>query len=562
MPEPRKIVGLALTLLACISLVGCVGIPTNSGVSAGQVASEEGLSDTDFLPQEPVAGSDQQAILTGFMDAALGPQGNYAVATHFLTDDFANVWNPNASVLVHSGSPVISRVSDSTLDYSIDTVAEVDPDGRYAAVPPAPAQNLLFEFAQNSNGEWRISKAPDGVVLSEENFRLVFSTQALYFFDSTFEYLVPDVRWFPSRGAVSRRVVGALLGGQSDWLGQGATVSAVPDGVRLVSVRAPDGGVVQVDLSPDFLAASELDKQRLRLQLTSSLGTVPNVQTVEITVGQVPVNIPDPGSVVAEQNPSVDPRPAVLSDGQFGYDAGNGIEPIGALSAKIAALEPNAVTLARAGSVAAVRAPDGGVYGVRAGGGDAVLLDSRAGLVAPSADNSGYIWSMPAADPAGITVYEPNGTPHTVGSTLPADALVSAMKVSRDGARILFSLMTGAGPRLVVAGIIRDNGLPIALGALFDLPVGTQLPTDVTWMDARSVATITGSGGQTVAMRYEIGGKSTTLPAPDDAVAIVGGNNGTAGLRVLTTTGAIIAQRGSSWGQETGTIVSLLATQQ
>jgi len=83
-------------------------------------------------------------------------------------------------------------------------------------------QTLSFSF-EEQGGEWRISEAADGIVLSQTSFALAFREQALYFFDPTYRFLVPDVRWFPFRQTIPARIVRALLAGPTSWL-QGGVV--------------------------------------------------------------------------------------------------------------------------------------------------------------------------------------------------------------------------------------------------------------------------------------------------------------------------------------------------
>ena len=60
---------------------------------------------------------------------------------------------------------------------------------------------------------------------------------------------------------------------------------------------------------------------------------------------------------------------------------------------------------------------------------------------------------------------------------------------------------------------------------------------------------------------FEIGGPSLSLGQLDGAVTIVGGNGGTAGLRVLTNTGELWRPQGRGWAN-TGISDSFLATRQ
>ncbi|WP_279403181.1 hypothetical protein [Arthrobacter sp. JCM 19049] len=61
------------------------------------------------------------------------------------------------------------------------------------------------------DGEWRISKAPDGIMLESSFFERIFAPRTLYFYDASYKYLVPDIRWFSSRSGAATSVVEALL---------------------------------------------------------------------------------------------------------------------------------------------------------------------------------------------------------------------------------------------------------------------------------------------------------------------------------------------------------------
>ena len=78
------------------------------------------------------------------------------------------------------------------------------------------------------DGEWRISKLPDGTAIPEETFKVIYGAYPIYFYDPTFTYAVPDVRWFIKKKTV-KSMTSALLGGPAPYL-KGAVVSAFPSG--------------------------------------------------------------------------------------------------------------------------------------------------------------------------------------------------------------------------------------------------------------------------------------------------------------------------------------------
>jgi hypothetical protein len=553
----RRPFAVVAALLAALALAACAGIPTGGTVTAGDVVDEEVDPLIGFAPQGPREDSTQEELLTDFIAAATNPQADYQIARQFLAEGFASTWDPDASTTVRAGAGTVRRESETQLSYSLSTSASVDRDGRYRESSPASA-SLPFTFVREDD-QWRIGLAPDGIVLSQNNFPRVFGEYPLYYLDPTSQFLVPDVRWFPTRSSTPNRIVTSLLAGQSSWLSGGVLVSAFPTGTRLgdglVEIAS---GVATVDLSEEARAATAIERERMRQQLSSSLAAV---SSVNITVGGIALEVPDTGIAAAVVNPSVETAPLVLSDDEFGFAAADDINPVGTISAKVIGLGATAVTLSRGKSDAAVLAADGGVYVARNGAGPVVLLDDRPGLVAPSIDNSGFVWSVPASSAAGLRVLEFDGTAHDVTSTLPADSRVVSIAVSRDGSRLLTYLLTSGGPQLIVSGIIRQGGVPIGLGEPLALQVGSASPIGAAWVDNRTVATLAATDEETVVTSFEIGGPSEALGQLEDGATIVGGNGGTDGLRVLNGDGEVFFPRGSGW-QMTDVTATVLATQQ
>lgn len=545
---------LILGFVVCLALTGCVGIPTSGGVETGPVIDEQ--LDPDFVidPSGPRAGSAPEDILTDFMLALRGPQGNYEIAREFLTKDFATKWSPDASATIRTGIPATTPgEAPNTLDYTITTRAYVDADGRYFEPGPA-TQVLTYSFVQE-NGEWRISGGPDGIVLSQSSFSVVFTERALYFFDPTYTYLIPDVRWFASRATLPGWAVRELLDGPAQWLQQGVVLSAFPISTTL-DTASIDSGVATVELSKEALAASATDRDRMRQQLAATL----DVANVVMTVSGIDISAPATGPQ-ATKDPSVEPATLVGTDTEFGFDTGAGVAPLEGLSATVIAGGATAATLSNDEQYVAFLGP-GGVSVAQRGNDLSDPVDARPGLVAPSIDPFRFVWSAQAESAATISTFEIDGTEHALTSSAPADSAVVSLDVSRDGARLLLYLSTPLGPRLAVAGIIRDQkNVPTALGQLEYLPVATNAPIDATWVDARTVATVSRGGEVAPVTLYEIGGPSVTFGQVPDATTIVGGNGGADGLRVLRTSGEVLRPQGSSW-VTTGLSARLLATKQ
>jgi hypothetical protein len=209
----------------------------------------------------------------------------------------------------------------------------------------------------------------------------------------------------------------------------------------------------------------------------------------------------------------------------------------------------------------AVRSSDGSISLVDEDA-ETLLLDSRPGLLPPSLDPSGYTWTVPGDAPGALTAIASDGASFSVPG-LPTDGRIVSFEVSRDGARVLAALDTASGPRLIVAGVVRNaDDVPVSLTSeVVDLPVGDAALVDAAWVDGVTVVALSGNGAATSIDSYVIGGQSTSLGSPLNGIAVVGGN-GPDGTRVLDADGQILRPGGGDSWQSTGLVASFLATQQ
>jgi len=553
----RSSILAAITAVALL-LGGCSSIPRSGDVQAGQDAVTGENPAPVFLPFGPRADATMEEILAGFIDAATSPDNNYEIAREFLTPEFSDAWKSDAGVTVYDGSErTFAQVDETTMAFEVKPVAEVNANGEYHEEPSSASLPLRYSFTL-VDGQWRISAAPNGTVLDQSTFEDVFSAQSLYFFDPDFRYLVPDVRWFPRGASTPTKIVNGVLNGPSAWLA-GAVVSSFPDGTALtadaVTVVARDA---KVDLNSDALNADTLTLQRMRSQLENSL---PGGLTVSITINQNSQDIDDLGANEPEVNPRVDARALVLRDGEFGFLAATGktVTPLSGLSDSVVALAPTAVALSPSQTaVAALTAS--GVFGIRVGD-EARLLDPRQNLIEPSIDGSGFVWSVPSDRPNELFVYDAQGAAIALPTPWQDASSIAALQVSRDGTRVIALLSAAGETRLVVAAVIRENGVPTGLGEVVQLAAGPGAPVDATWIDQSTVAYLSVQpNGEDRVVAHEIGGTSTQLESATGVTAIVGSNL-LRDLRALSADGALLVQRGIGW-QERIDGVTLVATQQ
>ncbi|WP_162248739.1 MULTISPECIES: GerMN domain-containing protein [Agromyces] len=556
---------LAASLVAVVAglLGGCVSIPSSGGVNAGSPPIVDELPELDTIVAPPAKDASQLDIVKGFIDAAASPRNKYQAAREFLTPAFADEWNPYAAATVDVlADREFTQVGTTAVVADATPAAQLSATGQYDISDSIAPLELGYELEQDDEGQWRISVAPDGLLIDQTTFVQSFSSYPLYFYSYDFDYLVPDLRWFAGRDSAQTSIVRALLVGPSEWLKAGVR-SAFPEGTRLDSASVPIAGRVA---SVDVTGATDDDVtsvQRMQFQLEASLDGVSNVDSVSLSLNGAEQDVPEL-SPEPVRNPPVDPRPVVFDGTTFGYLAasGAGIEQIPDLSPQVEALAPMGAALGAGAEAAAVLAADG-VSVVRAGE-EAESLDPRGGLIVPAIDGTGAVWSVPAGLPGQLVAYPADRSLEPIQLAVPwTGASIAALEISRDSTRLVALLGDGTSTQFVAASIQRDAaGTPVALSAVtLGLSDVAGVPRDVTWLDSRTVASLTAlPDGSTRVITQELGGFAVPRAGPDGGVAIDGGNS-VHDLRILTGAGDLEAPSGVGW-QARATGIRLLASQQ
>lgn len=554
----RRATAAVLAAITVAVLTACAAIPTDGPVRSGGVLKDQSVSGLDFRPGKPVAGSDEATILRGFIAAGTGAADDYATARQYLASGFSEQWNPRSGVTILQGTPTVDRVGEQELTYTLTASATVDGDGEYTQAVRPTSTTLSFRFVRQ-RGEWRIAAAPDGIILSPVSFESVFQQHALYFFDPTYKFLVPDERWFLARSSTSTRIASALLAGPADWL-KGAVVSSFPEGTQLsLNAVTVDSGTALVDLSSDALRANSQDRVRMREQLSRSLASVAAVSSVDITAEGAAFSVPASSGTDAQQNPDVDTRPLVDVDGAVGYAAlGTGKVAVlgGGLGAEIGGLRPDSFALSASGAVAVVGNDDGVTVARQR---SHLRIDATDGLAPPSVDDLGFAWVASRGSTKKVTAYGLGGDPHVVSTTLPSGRMVS-FQVSRDSTRALALIETNDGPGLYVMAIVRRaDRTPTSLGAPVRVQAAIGDAVGAAWISESDVASVAQTPSGPDVVRTTVGGQASTLPKPDGgATAIVGGSGGSMLLR--TTDGAVLQSTGGGW-ESTGVTADVLGVQ-
>ncbi len=555
----------ALLTAFMAALTGCASIPDAGPVRQGAPILQ--LNDPlnlDFNPSPPAKGATQDQIVHGFIDAASSPKNDFTIARKYLTTAMSSSWNPNESVTVDEGTGrLYNQLSDGSSSgrWQVDVtpVANVDAVGAYHGVSSTAPVSLRYDLVK-VGGEWRISVAPNGVVIDDPTFRAVYAPQTLYFYNASFTYLVPDLRWFPTRvGNAATRVTNAVLAGPAKWL-VGAVVSAFPPATQLAlpSVTISNGHA-DVDLSSQAGQADALTLQRMKFQLEQSLGSI--VQSVQLSIEGTTQSVSNLSAANTPiQDPLVDNHALVYRGGQFGALTTSGIEDVPGISTKVASLHPSSVSLT-ADRASAVALALGQVYVVRKAVPAPQRVDARAGLIAPAIDNYGYAWSLPADAPSALVAVGPDGVQRAIRTSWPNATHIESLEVSRDGTRVIAVLQSGSTYSLVAAGVVRaQDNLPASLTDPIELGIGTGRPLSATWINQLNIAVLSNTGEDNTSIALQqIGGPLNSASGPASGVTIVGAA-GLSSYLVLTSDGSLQAPTGTGW-QAQADKVGALGTQ-
>lgn len=497
MREKRwPLAGLLATLLV---LSGCAAIP--SGGESGVIDVEERPErvQSEIEPDGPVEGADPNSIVRGFLAAGAGYSDDFAVARSFLTDDFANEWDPQSNVVIMpSGAnfdTVTAEVSSDQQSISMTVPVDASLDGQRVYREERGGSEADRDFSlRQVNGEWRISSAPQGLVLTASSFTTVYDSYPLYFYTPGFDHLVADPRWFVRSPAAATEVMTELLAGPADHLG-GSVISALPDGARLEprSVTV-SGGIAQVGLDETAQGLDEETNGRILGQVSATLRGLSSTNAIEVTTPAGTLDAP-PGDS-APVGVRIDARPVLIAEGTLARLDETRVEPIPDLPE----LEddPTDPAVSIDDSTYAYLADEGReLHRILPGGdGDTTILTDEDGLTGPSFDRYGGIWtaSREQGDSGRVSVILESGDTVDVSVQWLANRSVESLRVSRDGTQLAVLSRNGDGaPRVDVIGINRTSeGIPTGVVPATPLRVGAGFDriVDLSWAGSAQLAVL------------------------------------------------------------------------
>jgi hypothetical protein len=535
-PGPRQrraIVALLAVLMLLLS--SCAQIPRSGPVGKSK---DEGAGNPNapvFFPAAPRAGSSPESIIEDFYMAGSGYEDDYPVARQYLTQAQSVTWKPDKRALVFRSAEVVKSSVENEYLYLLDLAYSVDADGVATQYPPGTKETIPLTLEQ-VEGEWRISKVPDGTAIPEETFKVIYGAFPIYFYDPTFTFAVPDYRWFIKKNTV-KSMTSALLAGPAPYL-RGAVVSAFPSGMKLARESVPVvSGAAQVDLSAkELFDASAEDRQRMQNQLALTFRSQPDVINVQLRADQDLVRVEDNGTVLPPVvDKTVPAHQIAVNNGELVRYENNRITPLPDIQS-VTGLGPHSPAESPASQTAAFLNGDKTtLYSIEPGQA-ARQLTTRSTLTGPSFSPQDWVWTAgPGANGAAeVVAYKPTGI--APGTTIPnvtitpswlSGRTVKDFRVSREGTRALVISESAGKSTVQITGIVRNpDGVPKDLTAPITL-LTTGAANQGVWVNASTVAVMAGSATSTVVpeLLSLASGEAQQL-APWDGLTSISAGNG------------------------------------
>jgi len=557
-PSPRAALALLFAVVVLVTSGGCASIPRSGAVnkSQGSDTVSQAKDPQEYYPDGPRDGASQTSTIEGFYNAGNSFRDDYSVARQFLTQPSSASWKPEESTLVYRSADVVAGAKPREYFYELDLAYEVDSQGIATAFPKGTTRRVPVTLAQ-VNGQWRVAQTGNGTVIPTEVFQRLYQPYTLYFYDSSFRYAVPDVRWFLTRSTIATSIVKGILAGPAPHL-KGAVVSAFPDGTRLAKDSVPIvSGTAQVDLTEELLQSSVTDRHRMLNQLMIALRAPASVVNVQLLAGATALRLDESDSVVPPiLNSTVPTWQVAVLQGQLGIYENNKAERVRGLDT--AAYNPrNPASSYTQDTFAFLNQQRSALYMASAGKTVKEVLDGPE-LLRPSFDPQGWVWSgMNGPQGGKLTAFDSD---NAFGAAPPASVslapgwlhglTVKDAQLSRDGTRILILAGKGEGTKAFISGVVRGaDGTPRGLTQPLELSDGKNVNQGAWVSDTLVLLANTTSSGAEAPLLLSL--RSFQVQVLPDVVGLRGISVGNGVQDIYVQTASGIAQRvGNTWVQQ------------
>lgn len=485
---------LAMLLGVALTATGCASIPRSSPVKQIEAHSEDSESESySYAADGPADGADARAIVDGFVAAGRSVAEDYAVAREFLTPELSRQWRGDTSTLIYEAVNVVNGAETNQYTIQLEIIGAVDAQG-VRTMYPDHSTRAVDVAVSKVDDQWRISDAPNGVMLEASTFNKIFSAQTLYFYNATYRYLVPDIRWFATGSGTATSMVEALLEGPAPYL-ENAVVSAFSSAGSLVRSAVPvRDGTATVDLSKaTFQDATDQMLLLMDQQLEATLIPLSSVRKVQMLQEETEITLADQSITIepAQVDPSTPDTLIGIADKSLVYVKGLSVIPVGGLP-DISRYNPREPAMSPIGNrYAFLNGSRKQLWTIGEDGSLDLGLEGES-LIQPSMDLAGWTWTADNHDKNPLRAVPDSiagkGEARTISVPWLEGSSVSSLRISRDGARALIVATKDSATTVYVSGVIRDSdGVPRGLSKTPmkiypDVPVNTAV-----WESDRSI---------------------------------------------------------------------------
>lgn len=303
-------------LLALLVLAGCVTVPTSGPVERHSPAVQPANPGVDIAPVPPAQGASPGLIVEGFLHAMATYQPGYSVARQFLTPQASGEWNPETGVEVYAGG-YPPQVSGTGVVLTAPLIGTVDTQGSFT--PASTQYHHDFGLVRDADGQWRISRPPAGLLISQSLFASTWVRSDVCLWDDSGSWLVPDPRFVPSGTIGLVQTVRAILAGPSRGLEEALRAGPAADGsIDVPSVALAADGAATVDLTGGVDLLDAEARRSLAAELVWSLTSLEGVSEVRIRGNGAVWELGSAGGVLTTADfGDGTPQPASTGEGVF-----------------------------------------------------------------------------------------------------------------------------------------------------------------------------------------------------------------------------------------------------
>ena len=469
-----------------LALTGCVTLPESGPVV--ESSSEGRLDERPQVyidPPPPERDAPAADIVAGFLDAMTATPMQLNDAREFLTRDAVATWVPSRRTITYATT---SQPRGSE-DVSVRLVAarHLDASGSYRGRVRPEDRTLSFPMTRE-DGQWRISDAPDALVVPEQWFEGRYRPASLYFFDPSARVLVPEPVFLPQDDQFPTALVRALLRGPVGAQ-DGISRTFLPSGLRIGSVPISEDGVAEVAFTGYSGQLNPKASQLMLAQLAWGLRQDPAIDSFRVRLGDTPVTLPGGVSEFSvDEGLTYDPTGLqsssslfALRDGLLVSGSADEMVPVdGPMGVEDLGVVDVAVNLTATEAVGVAAGRDRALLTAVRGEGEPVqeVVSGASRLLRPAWDFADRLWLVDAApDGARVSIWD-RGVLRDVRVPGVTGEQVRRFLVSRDGSRLVAAVRGRDRDRLVVSRIRHDTAGEV---------VGATRARSITWGGEREL---------------------------------------------------------------------------